>query len=218
MNTWKAAASQVTQKWKKATIRGTRCWRYSRYRDPAQRSSSAYMIGSCAGWHCRATSRWTLFTCPWSGKQGSDCDTPTHSVRAACYATSKCTQEWSQFCFELCMRFEQLDSVDCSGDHIALWDLSECPHIIIIVKQPLCSNSDSQWVLKFLQKIVYTACAHCRWACSSPHLGPCCLAFGVLGDYEELLTATQGGVVESCDVDEKRGLRYTSLREWLAGF
>ena len=38
------------------------------------------------------------------------------------------------------------------------------------------------------------------------------------GDYEELLTATQGGVVESCNVNGKRGLRCTSLREWVAGF
>ena len=26
-----------------------------------------------------------LFTCPWSGKKESDCDTPKHSMRAACY-------------------------------------------------------------------------------------------------------------------------------------
>ena len=83
--------------------------------------------------------------------------------------------------------------------------------------QPLCSNSDSQWVLEFLQKkIVYTACAHCRWACSSPHLSPCCLASGVFGDYEELLTAIQDGVVASCNVDEKRGLHKPP--EWIAGF
>ena len=33
-----------------------------------------------------------------------------------------------------------------------------------------------------------------------------------------LLTAIQGGVVESCNVDGKRSLRCTSLREWRAGF
>ena len=26
-----------------------------------------------AGWHCRNTLRWTSCTCPWNGKQGSDC-------------------------------------------------------------------------------------------------------------------------------------------------
>ena len=63
---------------------------------------------------------------------------------------------------------------------------------------------------------MYTACAHFRWACSFPHLSPCLACF--CGNCEELLTAIQGGVVESCNVDEKRGLRCTSLREWVAGF
>ena len=52
------------------------------------------MIGSYAGWHCRATSRWTLFTCPWSGKQASDCDTPKHSCElVATYTMEKQASE-----------------------------------------------------------------------------------------------------------------------------
>ena len=35
------------------------------------------------------------------------------------------------------------------------------------VNSHLAQNSDSQWVLKLLQKDgVHPACAHCRWACS----------------------------------------------------
>ena len=30
-------------------------------------------LGKYAGWHCRVTLRWTSCTCPWNGKQGSDC-------------------------------------------------------------------------------------------------------------------------------------------------
>ena len=51
---------------------------------PAKRYRAS-MIGSNAGWHCRVTSHWTLFKCPWSGKQESDCDTPKHSMRAGGY-------------------------------------------------------------------------------------------------------------------------------------
>ena len=42
-------------------------------------------------------------------------------------------------------------------------------------------NSDSQCVWNFFcKKIVYTACEHCRWACSSPHLCPCLALFFVV--------------------------------------
>ena len=46
---------------------------------------------------------------------------------------SKCTQDGVTVLLELCMRFEQLDSVDSSRDRIALRDLLECPRIIILV-------------------------------------------------------------------------------------
>ena len=36
-------------------------WKVLTMPDPAQLHSRAYVIGSCAGWHCRATSRWTCF-------------------------------------------------------------------------------------------------------------------------------------------------------------
>ena len=67
-------------------------------------------------------------------------------------------------------------------------------------------------------KLAHTACSRIRMGLFTPHLSPCCLDFGVFGVYEDLLTAIQSGVVESCNVDEKRILRCTSLREWLAGF
>ena len=78
-------------------------------------------------------------------------------------------------------------------------------------------NSDSQWVLKFLQKdSVHRLCALSVGLLFPASRSVPCFCF--CGDNEELLTAIQGGVVESCNVDGKRGLRCTSLREWLAGF
>ena len=93
MSTWKGAATQATPKRRKTTIRGTCCWRHSRCQDPAQRYSRTFTIGSYAAWPCHATSRWTILICPWSSKQGSDCDTPKNSVRAACYEYVKLNSE-----------------------------------------------------------------------------------------------------------------------------
>ena len=45
---------------------------------------------------------------------------------------SKCTLDGVTVLLELCMRFEQIGSVD-SRDRIALRDLPECPRIIITV-------------------------------------------------------------------------------------
>ena len=52
-------------------------WSYSRCQDPAQRCSGVYTVGNYAGWHCHVTSRWTLFMCPWSGKQGATATRPS---------------------------------------------------------------------------------------------------------------------------------------------
>ena len=85
------------------------------------------------------------------------------------------------------------------------------------VCQPPCSNSDSQWVLNFLQKdSVHRLCAMSVGLLFTASQSVPCLCF--CGDYEELLTAIQGGVVENCNVDWKWCLRCTSLQEWLAGF
>ena len=103
--------------------------------------------------------------------------------------------------------------------------------IMSIYASAICSTKKKTWVSwsrlaqilipngcwSFCKKIVYSACAHCRWACSS-RISVRALPLCFCGDYAELLTAIQGGVVESCNVDGKRGLRCRSLREWLAGF
>ena len=79
MNTWntqntqKTAAKQAIRMRTKTSTHGTRCWRCSRCQAPAQRYNRACRIGRCAGWLCRAIFRWTFCTCPWNGKQGSDC-------------------------------------------------------------------------------------------------------------------------------------------------
>ena len=71
--------------------------------------------------------------------------------------------------------------------------------------QPPCSNSDSQWVLKFLQKdSVHRLCALSVGLLFPASQSVPCFCF--CGDYEELLTAVQGGVVESCNVDKPPGV------------
>ena len=78
-------------------------------------------------------------------------------------------------------------------------------------------SSSSSRVLKSLQKgSVHRLCALSVGLLFSASQSVPCFCF--CGDYEDLLTAIQGGVFESCNVDGKRGLRCTSLREWLAGF
>ena len=44
-----------------------------------------------SGWHCRATSRWTVCTFPWNGKQGSDCRDAQIEV---CGRASTCLKAW----------------------------------------------------------------------------------------------------------------------------
>ena len=142
MNTWKAAATQVTRRWRKTTTRGARWWRHSRCRDPAQRYSRASLIGRYAGWHCRATSRWTLFTRPWSPstvhellvtKRGNGREA------AGTWALSgmdkdglgpSAPRKGSQFCLGFARDLNSWTVFVCSRDRIALRDPLECPRII----------------------------------------------------------------------------------------
>ena len=75
--------------WRNTTTRGTRCWRHSRCRAPEPAG-----LGEMPGWHCRATSRWTSCTCPWSGDEGSDCRDAQKKPRYASLrlSTPRCGQ------------------------------------------------------------------------------------------------------------------------------
>ena len=58
---------------------------------PAQRYNRACRIGRCAGWLCRAILRWTFCTCPWNGKQVSDCRDAQIEL---CGRASTCLNAW----------------------------------------------------------------------------------------------------------------------------
>ena len=93
-NTQKIAAIQVIRMRRKTTTHGTRCWRRSRCLAPAQRYNRACRIGRYAGWHCRATLRWT--SCTVVSKIATAEPPKKHGMRDCAYQRIKVWKAWER--------------------------------------------------------------------------------------------------------------------------
>ena len=80
----------------KNTTPGTAVWDSSRYRAAAPEYRNA--LGGGGGMHFRATSRWTLSTCPWSTRGGKRYWTRRHCKRRCetCQARGRFSTEPSE--------------------------------------------------------------------------------------------------------------------------